>query len=441
VEQWLREDVFLLSSRDPELQHLYRAMDFLEEQGRGREGGLLQVPTDERRRRLIFTTPRRHLRSMTRTSTQTKDAAPTRTASAATRNGRTDARRSSSACGDRDGCRCVLVPATPPTSPPSRRSRRICAAGVRPLRLRQRRRHDSRRTGKLALGGGKYILGAKMRAGDEVTKEVLARQGRYHQVRDNLRVKEVIVGDGERRRRYVVCHNPDEATRQQEHRRKLVAHVEAEIATMKADSGKHSKRICELLTSSRYGRYCARPRRQLRIDRAAVAGPRYDGQVVITQRRHSPSRSGTRLSSSCASSSAGASLASGLRMRQSSQRPADPGPVTISVLALLLERVAEIRANDTWRNIAAQLDTIKVVEYDRGEARIHQTSELRTPITELLVKLGVPLPPRLHTIEQIPSTRPHRPSATTGELENVPDQFRSSKPAAGEIIRRLSLRR
>ena len=47
----------------------------------------------------------------------------------------------------------------------------------------------------LARGGGKYILASKMRAGDEVTKVVLTRGGRYQQVADNLRVKEVIVGE------------------------------------------------------------------------------------------------------------------------------------------------------------------------------------------------------------------------------------------------------
>ena len=50
---------------------------------------------------------------------------------------------------------------------------------------------DNRR--KLALGGGKYILGAKMRAGDEVTQQVLTRPGRYSEVAGNLRVKEVWV--------------------------------------------------------------------------------------------------------------------------------------------------------------------------------------------------------------------------------------------------------
>jgi hypothetical protein len=58
---------------------------------------------------------------------------------------------------------------------------------------------DNRRS--LALGNGKYILASKMLTGDEVTRDVLARPGRYHDVRDNLQVKEVIVGDGERRRR------------------------------------------------------------------------------------------------------------------------------------------------------------------------------------------------------------------------------------------------
>ena len=65
----------------------------------------------------------------------------------------------------------------------------------------------------LSRGGGKYIVCVPMRRGDEVTEEVLARPGRYRAVADNLRVKEVVIGDGERRRRYIVCHNPQEAER------------------------------------------------------------------------------------------------------------------------------------------------------------------------------------------------------------------------------------
>ncbi len=78
--------------------------------------------------------------------------------------------------------------------------------------------------------------------------------------------------------------------------------------------------------------------------------------------------------------------------------------VTISVLALLLERIAEIRAGDTWRNVAAKLGQIKVVEYDRAGARVLQTTEVREETAALLKQLGVPLPPRFHAIERAPAT-------------------------------------
>jgi len=57
----------------------------------------------------------------------------------------------------------------------------------------------------------------------------------------------------------------------------------------------------------------------------------------------------------------------------------------------------------TWRNLVAQLGTIKVVEYERGDARIQQVGELRNGAEALLVKLSVPLPPRLHAVEPIPA--------------------------------------
>jgi hypothetical protein len=101
-------------------------------------------------------------------------------------------------------------------------------------------------------------------------------------------------------------------------------------------------------------------------------------------------------------------MKSGLRMRPVFHyRPwRIQAHVTISVLALLLERVAEIRAGDTWRNIAARLEKIQVVEYDRGEARIRQTTEVRPEVEMLLRKLGVALPPKLHSVESVPPADP-----------------------------------
>ena len=59
--------------------------------------------------------------------------------------------------------------------------------------------------------GGHYIIGEKLRDNQEVHKEVLAKRGRFTAIRENLEIKEVIVGDGERRRRFILVPNPEEA--------------------------------------------------------------------------------------------------------------------------------------------------------------------------------------------------------------------------------------
>ncbi len=41
-----------------------------------------------------------------------------------------------------------------------------------------------------------------------MTEAVLSRPSRYRKIADKLEVKEVVVGDGERCRRYAVCFNP-----------------------------------------------------------------------------------------------------------------------------------------------------------------------------------------------------------------------------------------
>jgi hypothetical protein len=60
----------------------------------------------------------------------------------------------------------------------------------------------------LRTGDPHYILGEKLRSGSAETTAALSRAGRYQQVRDNLRVKEIRLGEGERS---VVCHNPEAA--------------------------------------------------------------------------------------------------------------------------------------------------------------------------------------------------------------------------------------
>jgi transposase-like protein len=61
-------------------------------------------------------------------------------------------------------------------------------------------------------------LGARLRQQREVRDLVLGCPGRYREVADNLRVKEVWV----KGRRYVVCHNPQEAAKDAADREAIV---------------------------------------------------------------------------------------------------------------------------------------------------------------------------------------------------------------------------
>jgi transposase len=134
----------------------------------------------------------------------------------------------------------------------------------------------------LSKGLGRYILAVPMRKVKDV--EVLKRPGRYKQVADNLQVKEVWVGEGERRRRYVLCLNPEEAERQRRHREVVLAEIEAELALLAERDEDHPKAACGLMASRRYGRYLGTDGRgQPRLDAAKVkAAAAFDGKFVIT---------------------------------------------------------------------------------------------------------------------------------------------------------------
>ena len=69
--------------------------------------------------------------------------------------------------------------------------------------------------------------------------------------------------------------------------------------------------------------------------------------------------------------------------------------VKLCGLALLLERAAEIRCQQTWRTMRHPLDQFKVVRYRRHGKTIVQSTQGTAPIAAILRSLGVPLPKRI----------------------------------------------
>jgi transposase len=424
-EQWLSEEVFFPGRETPRLHHLYRAMDFLEAHKEEieravyfRVADLLNVDVD-----LIFydtTSLHFEIDEQDEEGSQGNVLAgrghyEPRRKRGHSKNGRADAPQIVVGLAvTRDGLpvRSWVFPGNTNDVTTIEKVK----ADLRGWKLNRcvfvgdagMNSEDNRR--RLSLGGGKYILASRMRAGDEVSKDVVRRAGRYQVVAENLRVKEVVVGDGERRRRYVVCHNPQEAERQRQHRERLLEELGLELESQREPlhEGRHAKHTCELVTSRRYGRYLRQtPSGIPKIDRATVAAEaKLDGKWVITSNDDTLSAEDLALGYKqlMRVEECWRSMKSGLRTRPVFHWTAHRicAHISLCVLALLLERMAERRVGDTWRNILAQLGAIKVIEYQRGSARVLQTTELRSEAAELLRLLKVAPPPKLHRVSTAP---------------------------------------
>ena len=253
---------------------------------------------------------------------------------------------------------------------------------------------------KLALGGGRYIVCMPVHAGGEVDREVVSRPGRYRPVAENLKVKEVVVGDGERRRRYVVCHNPSEAERKRRHRAVVLGELATELESLREDNEPgHSKRVCALRASARYGRYVRLTRTgQPRNDRAKIkAAERLDGKFVVHGNDDSLSAEDLALGYKQLQrvEEAWRRLKSGLKLRPvyhfAPQRIR--AHVALSVLALLLERVAERACGDTWRNIRDDVKRKNLAQLSGPDGELWQVTDPGPDAAKLLKSLQIPHPP------------------------------------------------
>jgi transposase len=255
---------------------------------------------------------------------------------------------------------------------------------------------------RLSRALGRYILAVPMRKVTEVQREVLSRPGRYRDVATNLRVKEVYVGTGERRRRYVVCYNPEEGAREQAHRERLVELVRAELAALDVRQADHPKKACELMASRRFGRYLRMDARgRLGLDTTKVAAEAtYDGKFVVTTNDDTLDAEDVALGYTSMSL-----LEGGFRRMQTTGLRTRPiyhwrphriiAHVKLCVLALLLERAAELRCQQTWRTIRQTLDQLKVVRYRMHGKTILQNTQVTATIAETLRSLGIPLPNKI----------------------------------------------
>ena len=250
----------------------------------------------------------------------------------------------------------------------------------------------------LRRGGGHFIAGMRMRDGNPLVDKVLSRQGRYRQVRDNLRVKEVGVDDTDLR--YVICHNPEQADRDRTQRADVIARLQIELdriakardktrnsknhtAKRKAQAA-HTKAECALRDHPALGRWLRQQANgRLVIDRAKInAEARLDGKYLIaTSDPHISAEDVALGYKNLLEAERGfRDLKSNLLLRPVFHRLEHRirAHVLVCWLALLLVRVAERRTGQTWRRIATELGRVHAVALTGSAGTAVHTTPLTT---------------------------------------------------------------
>jgi transposase len=274
---------------------------------------------------------------------------------------------------------------------------------------------------RLRSAGGHHIAGMKLRSGMPQTEQALSRQGRYRTVKDNLRVKEVRVGDGEAAERFIVCHNPAEAERDRARRQQRIARIEAELARLesqrkraksKAEREVHQRGECALRDHPTLSRYLRQTKSgRLSLDRAKIAAEeRLDGKYLLTTSDPSLSAEDVALGYKqlLEAERSFRDLKGTLLLRPVFHRKDDRirAHVLICFLALVLVRVAETRGRETWRTIRAELGQIRQGHFRSSDGEFSQTSELTARQRHLHAALGVPEPPRFGRITAATTAQP-----------------------------------
>jgi hypothetical protein len=259
----------------------------------------------------------------------------------------------------------------------------------------------------LQRGGGHYIMGEKLRGGSKDAQAALKRQGRYKTVTGNLQVKEVVLDDATMRDRFIVCRNPDEADRDRLVRTQIVERLETAIAdTDRLPERKRAELAGALKTRPAYNRFLRVTPKSglLRIDRTAIAADaKLDGKFLL--RTSDPTLTAEDVALGYKQllqvERGWRDLKLHLDLRPVFHRRQDRirAHVLLCWLALLLTRIAENAADDTWRNLRRELHQLAAIESTGPDGTIIETTRPTPAQQRIYNACDLKLPPRFLGID------------------------------------------
>jgi IS4 transposase len=406
IEQWAADEVFLGDHQPLQVQHFYRAMDFLLEHGEAIQqeifwstANLLNLTVD-----LIFF-------DTTNTYFEIDEPGPSELkAYGKSKQKRDDLPQVTIGLAvTREGIpvRCWVLPGNQHDSQ--------CVDQVqkdlnswnlgRVVWVMDRGMSSEENQRILQRGCGQYILGEKL-SGNHLNEAALATPGRFKVVADNLHIKEVFAGEGTGRRRYVIAYNPQQAELDRINREQILERLSCELEVLNRKN--KTKAQCKLILHRSMGRYVKELKSgKLKIDKAKVAqDEKLDGKYLLSTSDQHLSAEDIALGYKqlLEVERAFRTLKSTLCLRPVYHSKDDRirSHVLICWLALLLVRIAEVETGLSWTRIRRQMQQLNLIEFFDNNGRILQHTELTADHRNILNKLKIKTPKRMLKVDLTP---------------------------------------
>ena len=262
----------------------------------------------------------------------------------------------------------------------------------------------------LQRGGGHYIVGRKLKSGEEAVDAVFRQKGRYTKIDDDdhLWAKEVVIGNGEKRQRFVIVKNTNELERDQTNRQKLIKVIQTKIDDLNSrKKTSHNKAVCELKSHRVYGKYIKELKSgKLAIDKSKLRSEsRYDGKYLLETSDDTLSLRDIVLGYKQLYDVERAfrTLKTELELRPNFHHNDDriKCHIFLCFIALVLVRIVENKTGLTWQRIRSQMSRIHFGEFIVENKKIFQLTELTNEQKKILNSLNIKEPKTFVDIQDV----------------------------------------
>jgi hypothetical protein len=244
-----------------------------------------------------------------------------------------------------------------------------------------------------------YLLGVKLRGNQEIANRMLSLRGRYRKVTDALSVKQMEVTEGGRKVRYLLCRDMEREAEDQAVRGEILARLEDELEGSRTAEA-HTRKACKLVAKSGYARYLRETERGgLKIDYAKVReDERLDGKYILMTNELDMEVEELVLGyrDLWRAERAFRSMKSVLRIEPVYHRTSKRirAHAHLCVLTYLLMRLAENRTDMSWPLVREKLENVSLARLETDHAAIYRVKRLNASERVLWNSCGIEPPPQ-----------------------------------------------